>query len=220
MTNIEISDDLKSRLPELVLACIECDVKVEPSGEELLNRMSETEENIKQNLPLNKISQKSAIHASRRAYKACGKDPARYRLSAEALTRRVVRGLGLYHINNIVDLVNLISLETGISIGGYDAHKIEGNVRMGIGKSNEPYQAIGRGELNIEFLPLFRDNVSAFGSPTSDSERTSVTNATTRFLMVIIGFSGLQETEEAMKLAVDLLTRYGKAGNIEHWIVR
>ncbi|GET28509.1 hypothetical protein [Prolixibacter sp. SD074] len=45
-------------------------------------------------------------------------------------------------------------------------------------------------------------------------------NATTRFLMVIIGFSGLQGTEEAMKLAVDLLARYGKAGNIEQWIVR
>ena len=220
MTNIEISGDLKNRIPELVLGCIECDVKVEPSGEELLNQMSETENTIKQNFSLDKISQRNAIHCSRKAYKACGKDPARYRLSAEALTRRVVRGLGLYHINNIVDLVNLISLETGMSIGGYDVHKIDGNVQMGIGKRDEPYQAIGRGELNIEFLPLFRDDVSAFGSPTSDSERTSVTDSTTRFLMVIIGFSGLQETKDATKLAIDLLKRYGKVGHIENWIVQ
>ena len=157
MTKIEISVDLKSRVPEMVLGCIECDVQIESSGEELLNRMSETENRIKEHIPLNQISQQSAIQASRKAYKACGKDPARYRLSAEALTRRVVRGLGLYRVNNIVDLVNLVSLETWISIGGYDAEKIEGDVQMGIGKNNEPYQAIGRGELNIEFLPVFRD---------------------------------------------------------------
>lgn len=220
MTKIEISVDLKSRAPEMVLGCIECDVEIGPSGEELLNRMKETENRIKEHLPLNKISQKSAIQASRKAYKACGKDPARYRLSAEALTRRVVRGLGLYHINNIVDLVNLISLETGISIGGYDSDKIEGDVQMGIGENNEPYQAIGRGELNIEFLPVFRDEESAFGSPTSDSERTSVTNATKHFLMVIIGFSGREETENSMELAVELLTRYGKAEKLEQWIVQ
>lgn len=220
MTKIEISIDLKSRLPEMVLGCIECDVQIGLSGEELLNRMKETENRIKEHLPLNKISQKSAIQASRKAYKACGKDPARYRLSAEALTRRVVRGLGLYHINNIVDLVNQISLETGISIGGYDAEKIEGDIQMGIGENNEPYQAIGRGELNIEFLPVFRDEESAFGSPTSDSERTSVTNATNRFLMIIIGFSGREETEKAMELAAELLTRYGKAENLERWIVQ
>lgn len=214
MTNIEISADLKEKVPGMVLGCIECDVVIKPSSEALLEKMKETEIEISRSLPIQKISQQSTIHASRKAYKACGKDPARYRLSAEALTRRVVRGMELYHINNIVDLVNLISLQTGLSIGGYDAHKISGEISMGIGQHGELYHAIGRGELNIEFLPVFRDQVSAFGSPTSDSERTAVSNSTERFLMIIIGFSGLAETESAMKLASDLLVTHGNATNI------
>lgn len=80
----------------------------------------------------------------------------RYRLSSEALMRRVVKGMELYHINNIVDLVNLVSLESGMSIGGYDADKIAGSAILSIGeKKGEPYEAIGRGELNIAGLPVF-----------------------------------------------------------------
>jgi DNA/RNA-binding domain of Phe-tRNA-synthetase-like protein len=57
----------------------------------------------------------------------------------------------------VVDLLNLVSVSTGFSIGGYDAERIKGAVVFGIGRKNEPYDAIGRGELNIESLPVFRD---------------------------------------------------------------
>jgi DNA/RNA-binding domain of Phe-tRNA-synthetase-like protein len=154
------------------------------------------------------------------AYRLCGKDPARYRLSSEALMRRVVKGHQLYRINNVVDLLNLVSLKSGMSIGGYDAEKISGNVIFDIGKNKEPYEAIGRGELNIEFLPVFRDSISPFGSPTSDSVRTSVTNSTKRFLMIIIGFSGEICTTETIDLSVSLLKKYANADNIETILVR
>jgi DNA/RNA-binding domain of Phe-tRNA-synthetase-like protein len=95
-------------------------------------------------LQIEDISQIPAISASRKAYKACGKDPARYRLSAEALLRRVVNRNEIYQINNVVDLLNLVSISTGFSIGGYDADKIDGDIIYGIGKPNEPYIGIGR----------------------------------------------------------------------------
>ena len=161
-----------------------------------------------------------AIRASRTAYRLCGKDPARYRLSSEALMRRVVKGHQLYRINNVVDLLNLVSLKSGFSIGGYDAEKISGSAIFDIGTKNEPYEAIGRGELNIEFLPVFRDDISPFGSPTSDSVRTSVTNDTKRFLMIIIGFSGEICMVETLDLSVSLLKKYANADNIETVIVR
>jgi DNA/RNA-binding domain of Phe-tRNA-synthetase-like protein len=142
-----------------------------------------------------------------------GKDPSRYRPSAEALTRRVVNGKGLYWINNVVDLLYLVSLESGFSIGGYDAEKIEGDVWFGIGKEDEPYQAIGRGQLNIADLPLFRDNLGAFGSPTSDSLRTMVTAETTEFLMIIIDFSGRQDLDTAEHRAIELFEKFG-AGTV------
>jgi DNA/RNA-binding domain of Phe-tRNA-synthetase-like protein len=161
------------------------------------------------------ISSLPAIRASRNAYKATGKDPARYRLSAEALLRRVVKGEELYRISNVVDLLNLVSITTGFSIGGYDASKIDGEMQFGIGEAEEPYSGIGRGTLNIEGLPVFRDQSGAFGSPTSDSERTCVDNGTKRFLMVIIAFGATLAPDEAGEMAVYLLKEFANASSIE-----
>ncbi len=220
MTKVEISEEIKQKLPELVLGCIECDVVLKAENEELWQVIKEVTRVLAEQKELSDISSHPSIAASRKAYRICGKDPARYRLSSEALMRRAVKGLDLYQINNVVDLVNLVSLMTGMSIGGFDAVRIQGDVSFGIGKEQELYDAIGRGELNIDCLPVFRDSVSAFGSPTSDSVRTCVTEKTSRFLMVIIGFSGEQYTVEAMELARNLLLKYAGAQNTEQAIVR
>jgi DNA/RNA-binding domain of Phe-tRNA-synthetase-like protein len=171
-------------------------------------------------LKTEQISSLPAIRASRHAYKATGKDPARYRLSAEALLRRAVKDKELYRINNIVDLLNLVSISTGFSIGGYDAKKIAGTIELGIGKKDEPYTAIGRGLLNIEGLPVFRDNAGAFGSPTSDSERTAVASGIERFLMIIVGFGENQLLTEAGQMACDYLYRFAEATNMEIKIIK
>src|SRR5574344_884425 len=42
------------------------------------------------------IKNQLAMATTRDAYKRCGKDPSRYRPSAEALRRRLLRGLELY----------------------------------------------------------------------------------------------------------------------------
>ena len=64
------------------------------------------------------------------AYKRLGKDPNRYRPSAEALRRRILRGLPLYKIDTLVDIVNLVSIRSGYSIGGFDADKIVGGLEL------------------------------------------------------------------------------------------
>ena len=69
-------------------------------------------------------------------------------------------------------------------------------------------QAIGRGELNIENLPVLRDESGAFGTPTSDSVRTSVTLNTKRFLMVFFGFGANEKLNEAVHLAKTLLGEF------------
>ena len=219
MKEITISQKIKNKLPGLTLGCIECDVKISEENSELWREIEAVCGVIGHSGELAEVGSHPAIRASRMAYRRCGKDPARYRLSSEALMRRVVKGHQLYRINNVVDLVNLVSLRSGMSIGGYDADKISGNVVFDIGKSDEPYEAINRGELNIEFLPVFRDAQSPFGSPTSDSVRTSVTGTTKRFLMVIVGFSGDICTIDTVNQSVELLIKYAGATNIETRIV-
>jgi DNA/RNA-binding domain of Phe-tRNA-synthetase-like protein len=215
MKRITITDELSDYCPNIHLLCIECSVSVESCQNGLKELMDSRCREISKELTMEGISSIPAIDQARKAYRACGKDPARYRLSAEALLRRVVNGKGLYHINNVVDLLNLVSVSTGFSIGGYDANTISGDIRMGIGWKHEPYVGLGRGELNIGNLPVFRDNLGAFGTPTSDSERTGVREDTTRFLMVIVSFHGNERLHQAGQLAVELLTEFASASNFE-----
>lgn len=215
MIKIEIAKELVEKVPQLQLSCIACDVEILDKNPQLWERITAKVEQLSQQLEIGDISTLPAIAASRKAYKACGKDPARYRLSAEALLRRVVKRNEIYQVNNVVDVLNLVSISTGYSIGGYDMDKIAGHAVFGIGEKDEPYQGIGRGDLNIESIPVFRDLEGAFGTPTSDSLRTSVSHTTQRFLMVIIDFGAPEALKEATGLAEELLKEYANASNFE-----
>ena len=219
MQNITISTVLKEKVSHINLSCIECDVQPERMNNELWDEIQNKINELSSKLKVEDISRIPAISASRRAYKMCGKDPARYRLSAEALLRRIVKHNEIYQINNVVDLLNLVSISTGFSIGGYDADKINGDIIFGIGEKEEPYRGIGRGALNIEYLPVFRDKTGAFGTPTSDSVRTSVDLQTKRFLMIIVGFDKALQIKEATDFAVQLLMKYAHASNFQFKIV-
>ena len=158
------------------------------------------------------IKHQPAIAATREAYKRCGKDPSRYRPSAEALRRRLMRGIPLYQIDTLVDLINLVSLRTGYSIGGFDADLIEGtDLCLGIGRAGEPFEGIGRGVLNIEGLPVYRDALGGIGTPTSDHERTKMSLHTRHILALINGYSGLNGLQEAAEFTQQLLRRYASS---------
>ncbi len=204
MIEILISGEIRRVLPDIRLGCIKADVRVLPSSSDLSGYVEEVCNNLKERLRVEDVGKIDIISDTKHAYRQLGKDPSRYRPSAEALTRRVVQGKGLYQVNNIVDTLNIISIKHGFSIGGYDLDWIAGNVEVGIGGQNEPYKAIGRGQLNIEHLPILRDRTGAFGSPTSDSGRTMIRNETRDFLMVFFDFSSSAMLQEAMDDAVAL----------------
>ncbi len=220
MKKIHISHEISNVLPGTRLGCIQCAVRVRPSDNELEELSQKVIADIREALTIDAVSLKPTIKATKDAYRKLGKDPSRYRPSAEALTRRIVNGKTLYRINNVVDTLNLISLKSGFSIGGYDADKIEGEISFGVGKTGEPYEAIGRGAFNIENLPVFRDAKSAFGSPTSDSVRTMVTDDAHKFLMIIIDFAGDGMLEAAMAESVEWLKKYSSCSDFETMIVR
>lgn len=219
MINILIEEELKNTWPNLKLGAIQCDVDTQEDCPELWKEINEFIERKEKELDPEKIRQLPSVKSTKLGYRKIGKDPSRYRPSAEALLRRVASGKGLYKINNVVDLLNLVSIESGFSIGGYNAEKINGDIRLGIGRKDEPYKGIGRGELNIEFLPIFRDELGAFGSPTSDSVRTSITKECSQFLMIILSFQGDHELQKAMDFAVSLLQKHAKGDKVETRII-
>ena len=175
---------------------------------------------LRETVKLEQINKWLPIQATRQAYKRLGKDPNRYRPSSEALRRRILRELPLYKVDTLVDLINLVSIRSGYSIGGFDADKIAGgSLVLGVGREGEIYHGIGRGELNIAGLPVYRDAVGGVGTPTSDEERTKIGLDTTHLLMIINGYSGLEGLEAAGKYAVGLLSKYVSAINMEAELV-
>lgn len=206
---LQIDPLIQEKCPSLRLGVLSAEVKLSKEAP-LLWQLMETTLQEKAKRPLEAIRDLPPIAASRKAYKALGKAPSRYRLSAEALHRRAVQGKGLYRINNVVDIINQISLQTAFSIGGYNAAAIQGDIVLSLGKADEPYEAIGRGQLNIENLPVFRDEIGAFGSPTSDSVRTSITLEAHQVLLIYLDFGRDSTLPEALALGKELLETYAE----------
>lgn len=213
--NLYISDTVLEVCPQFRLAAIRCKVVNSPYDAALWEEIDDYIAHFIATTRMEAIKKRPAIAATREVYKRLGKDPNRYRPSAEALCRRLLKGQGLYRINRLVDLINLVSLRTGYSIGGFDADKIAGDLTLGVGMGGEPFEAIGRGMLNIEGLPVYRDDIGGIGTPTSDEERTKIDLDTKRLLMLINGYSGPEGLDEASEYAITLLKKYARAEAIE-----
>lgn len=220
MPEITVGEDFARAGVAVRLGCVTAAITVGDADTGLIAALEEAAATRTAGLDGHAVAEVPEIAATRRAYKALGKDPARYRPSAEALMRRLVQGKGLFHINNVVDVNNLVSLETGYSIGAYDRDRLAPPVVFRSGREGESYAAIGRGPINLAGLPLFADAEGAFGSPTSDSERTMITGQTTHLLMVLIGFEASAEAmQAAVETAVERLRRFCAARHVETAIV-
>lgn len=216
MINVEIDPRILEICPGLQVGLLSADVVNGDTCDELWQEIEREAATIAQSYELLAINQRPAIAATRRLYKALGKDPGRYRVSSEALCRRIVRGLGLYRLTTLIDVVNLVSIKSGYPISGLDAYKLVGNkLTMGVGEKDEPYCGIGRGQLNIEGLPVYRDAMGGVATPTSDEERTKFTYDTTRVQININAFGSEQPLDETLKWTASLLEKYANATNIE-----
>lgn len=212
-----IEPAVQAAAPLLAVVVLEADIVNRPTPDALWDEIAATAAAIKDSVAMEAVNKQPAIAATRAAYKALGKEPNRYRPSAEALMRRCVKGLELYRSLAVIDLINLMSLITGHSIGGFDRDRIEGeNLTLGVGENGEPYEAIGRGQLNIEHLPVIRDSAGGIGTPTSDNDRTKLTPLSKRLLMTINLYSGDADEQSVTELAVRLLTAYASASDISY----
>jgi DNA/RNA-binding domain of Phe-tRNA-synthetase-like protein len=205
---IIVSQEIEQVCPGFIGAAVEAQVMNTPYCEELWKEIHALGEEYRSTLTTESIKQLSAIEATRRVYKVCGKDPSRYRPAAEALIRRMLQGKELYQIDTLVDLINLASIRFGYSIGGFDADKFHGDtLTLGVGKKDEPYEGIGRGQINIEGLPVYRDATGGVGTPTSDHERTKIDIHTTHLLTLINGYDGNEEQVTANARFIQSLLR-------------
>jgi DNA/RNA-binding domain of Phe-tRNA-synthetase-like protein len=83
------------------------------------------------------------IAAWRAAYKGFGVRRTSYRSSAERLIKRVLAGEPLPRINALVDLYNMVSLETGLCLGCDDFDKTSGDLVFRYAKTGDSFVDMG-----------------------------------------------------------------------------
>jgi DNA/RNA-binding domain of Phe-tRNA-synthetase-like protein len=216
MIDLSIAPELKAAVPKVAVGIVTAIVKVTQHDDRLWREIQANVDQISSHLAtMDDVRRLPPIKATWDAYKALGQDPTRYRGSAESLYRRIIQGKGLYEVNTIVDINNLVSLESMFSCGITDLDHIEPPVEFRVGKEGESYAGIGRGKIKLAKIPVFADANGPFASTTSDSERTMVTLATTKILMLIISFVGRDGVDEGLRRSVELLRRYAESNEIE-----
>ena len=217
-----VSQEIEDVCPEFVGACIDARVVNSKFCQPLWDEIHELGEKFKKTINTETLKEMPSIAATRRVYRACGKDPSRYRPASEALIRRMLKGKELYQIDTLVDLINVASIVYGYSIGGFDAGKFVGDrLVLGIGREGEPYEGIGRGMINIAGLPVYRDEAGGVGTPTSDNERTKIDLDTHHLVVLINGYDGNeQRVRENAEYIQQLLRKYGQSDGGTYFIYK
>lgn len=219
MPTLTLDPALKAKCPRATLGFLTAHVNTTEASPALLDEMNSVETQILQLPESRAVLESSKILATRSGYKALGKDPARYRGSAEALLRRILSGKSFPQINTIVDIINLVSVESRLPIGLYDLAHVQGDMLFRAGRAGETYKGIGKYDLNLEGLPIFCDAIGPHGSPTSDSERTMVTSTTRHVAAILISFGGPDGLLSAADRMSVLLQKYADGRDIHFEII-
>ena len=210
---VKIEKEILDKLPSFNIIAYKMDIDI-LSSDIIEEEIKKYESMIKEEYSLEEVLNIPLIKEARDSYKILGKDPSRYRLAVESLYRRLVKGYGLYRINNVVDAGNILSIEVARSTAILDYEKIVGDVTIRLGKETDEYYGIGRGLINVSNIPVYVDSISPFGSTTSDTERTMITNSTKTILVFVICFSDKEIKEDKLK-TLDIFKKYANARNIE-----
>lgn len=221
MIQVDIDPRITAVCPEMCVGLVRANVVNSATCDELWAELEIAAQKVAAHYELLAINTRPAIAATRRLYKALGKDPGRYRVASEQLCRRIVKGLGLYRLTTLIDITNLVSMTSGYPISGLDADRIVGDrITMGVGQAGEAYEGIGRGPLNIEGMPVYRDTQGGIATPTSDEERTKFTPDTHTVQICINAFGPEMPIEQAVNWTVSLLEKYAQATNVETRILK
>lgn len=213
MAMVNLDSDLRQKVPEMALGLVEAEqLQVQLHDPGLWTMLEELCEHLRVEFKGKVAADRPEIAATRRAYRALGDDPTRYRPANEALLRRVLSLRVLPQINTIVDINNYVSLASGFAIGCYDVAQLSGTVTARSGRDGEQYAPIGKTAVDATNRLVLADEQGIFGSPTADSQRTMVTPATRHVLFAIFGFESSQAVlTKAVEQVADLLGRFCEA---------
>lgn len=202
--NLRINDDILQLIPTFSVIAYEIDFDDNYDAMQKSTLVDMYLENIYKTYPTiynyDEITKIPKLKLTRDGYKKMGKDPSHTRPACEALLRRVVKGNELYRLGDVIDLGNILSIETLRSVCVVDKDKLLGDVVIRLGSSDDNYEGINRGIINVTNIPVYTDEIGPFGCPTSDTLRTAVTATTKGILIMIICFDDYEKDIDEARL--------------------
>ena len=195
--NCRISNDLKNLLPNFSVIAYEIDFE---SDFDAMNKSKEVDDYLEKLYTLvsskynyDEITKIPKLKQTRDGYKKMGKDPSHTRPACEALLRRVVKGNNLYRLGEVIDLGNILSIETLRSVCVVDKERLVNDVVIRLGTKEDIYEGINRGLINVTYIPVYTDEIGPFGCPTCDTLWTCVTSSTKSILVMNICFDEIEK---------------------------
>lgn len=217
---IKIDDQLYSVYPDIRLGLLQFQANVKESDKNFWECMNHTVLfQVQKTIEGKQWNEIPGVKGSRAAYKAFGRNPGRYRVSSEALLRRVRRGDALYTINSVVDVNNLLSIESGLSVGSYDLDQIHGTITFRKAEKGEGYTGIGKDFLDMENMLVLADEEGIFGSSMSDSSRAMVKEQTKNVLLVLYCFEKDIDLLALLEKAQVYFQRFADAKDFVSWVL-
>lgn len=217
---IKIDDQLYSVYPDIRLGLLQFQANVKESDKNFWECMNHTVLfQVQKTIEGKQWNEIPGVKGSRAAYKAFGRNPGRYRVSSEALLRRVRRGDALYTINSVVDVNNLLSIESGLSVGSYDLDQIHGTITFRKAEKGDGYTGIGKDFLDMENMLVLADEEGIFGSSMSDSTRAMVKEQTKNVLLVLYCFEKDIDLLALLEKAQVYFQRFADAKDFVSWVL-
>jgi DNA/RNA-binding domain of Phe-tRNA-synthetase-like protein len=187
INNIPVfSDDIKrNRIPLRIVLVEFSNLQIFSSSDELDAEFSKAVKETLSGFTLDNLSIDKSVRSVRGLFKSFGTDPTKWRPSSEAMIRRILKDKTLFRINSLVDINNIISIRYRLPIGLYDLGKVEGEIKIDIGREGLSFVGLTGREYNTHGKPVVMDALGIIGSPIVDSERTKISNETSNVLAII-----------------------------------
>ena len=189
--NLVIADTIFNEFPELVLGVVILhDIDNSQTRPEIIELLHQAESALSSKFGNAPVIEHPFIATWRAAYRKFGAKPKDYPSSVENLTKRVLSGATIKHINNLVSLYNTISLKHILPVGGEDLDKIVGDVVLTQAGQDEPAifllgekdaRAPRAGEI------IYKDEIGAICRRWNwkEADRTKLTPETSNAFLVI-----------------------------------
>ncbi|MAE13924.1 hypothetical protein CMO92_05130 [Candidatus Woesearchaeota archaeon] len=145
------------------------------------------------------LSENPKIGAWRNAYSLFGAKSKKYKCSVENLYQMILDGIELCSINKIVDIYNFISIKHMIPVGGDDVDKVDGDIRLGFAKGDEPFIVLHSDEIKHpkegEVVYVDDKEVLCRRWNWRECDKSKMTEETKNVVLVVEGLPPFSEAE-------------------------